>query len=89
METVVQFLFRRKLYSCVFFIDMAEKPDYIFCLLEDKELMEEFSDEVTIKTDGRQMLPKKDDYPALVALRQAIFSAVKNTKEFAGMVKHH
>jgi hypothetical protein len=88
METVVQFLFRGKLYSCVFFIDIAETPNYIFCFLEDKELMNEFSGEVTIKTDGRQMLPKKDDYPALVELRQAIFSAVKNTMEFVRLVKY-
>lgn len=82
METVVQFLFRRKLYSCVFFIDTAEHPIYIFCLLKDKELIEEFGDEISIKTDGVQMLSRRYEYPALVELRQSIFGAVRNTTEF-------
>jgi hypothetical protein len=74
------------LYSCVFFIDIAEHPIFIFCLLKDRELIEEFSDEVSIKTDGVQMLPRKYDYPALVELKQSVFGAVRNTKEFDQLV---
>lgn len=82
MLTDVQFVFRKVLYSCEAFIDYTEEPCYIFCMLRNERLIQEFGDEVTIKTDCHKLLPKKDDYPALVELRQAIFSAVKNTREF-------
>lgn len=82
METVVQFLFRGQLYSCCFLIDTMEEPSFIFCFLQDVELIKVYGDEVSIKTDGRQMLPRRADYPALIELRQAIFCAIQNTKEF-------
>ncbi len=82
MDTVVKFLFRGKLHKCEAFIDTTAEPCLIFCLFNDKELVAEFGDEVTIKTDYKQLLPKKDDYTELVELRQAIFNTVKNMKEF-------
>jgi hypothetical protein len=48
----------------------------------DKSLIKEFGDEITIKTDCKQRLPKKDDYPELIELRQAIFDAAKTTPAF-------
>ena len=87
MDNVLQFLFRGRLYSCDFFIDAMEDPIFIFCILKDNDLLVEFSDDVTIKTDGSVVLPTKNSYPELIELRQAIFSAVKNTAAFQIKIK--
>ncbi len=85
MDTELHFTFRSKTYSSTFFIDCSDYPCYIFTILEDKELIEEFGDEVTIKTDGEVHLPKKDGYPELIKLREAMFTAIKVTPEFIAM----
>ena len=82
MELVVQFIFRGKLYFCRAFIDSSEYPCLLFVFLKEKELILRFGEEVTLKTDFETLLPKKDDYPALVELRRAIFDAVKYTSAF-------
>ncbi len=82
MELNVQFKFRNKSYSCSALIDTSADPCFVFVILEDKALIKEFGEEVTIKTDGWKLLPKKDDYAELVELRQALFVAVKKFPEF-------
>lgn len=58
MHTVVQFLFRAKLFFAEAIIDASAEPLYVFCLLQDKELVQEFGEEITIKTDFEKRLPK-------------------------------
>src|SRR4051812_9929195 len=77
MDLSVQFTFRNKNYTCNIYIDSSADPCLIFVILFDKEIISEFGDEVTIKTDCEKLLPKKDDYPKLIELRQAIFDSVK------------
>lgn len=80
---VEQFIFRNKEYSCSIYIDSgSEGPFYVFVDLLDKELINEFGDEVTIKTDFKIRLSKQDDYPAIAELRQAIFNAIQTNQEF-------
>ena len=76
-------MFRHKTRNAHAYIDTTEFPFYIFTIILDRELIEAFSDEVAIKTDFNKVLPKKDDYKeGLVALRQAIFNAIRNTAPF-------
>ncbi len=82
MELNVQFKFRNKRYSCSAFIDTSADPCFVFIILEDKALIKEFGEEVTLKTDCEKLLPKADDFAELVELRQAIFVAVKKLPEF-------
>ena len=82
MDLSIQFIFRKKLFSCTVLIDKSEYPCYIFVLFEDNDLIKEFGDEITIKTDCDRLLAKKDDYPELVELRQSIFNVVKIIPEF-------
>lgn len=82
MHNSVSFSFRNAIYHCRVFIDSTMEPYYVFIDLLDKELIEMFGPEVTIKTDFEQRLPKRDDYPALVELRQAIFNAITAIPEF-------
>jgi hypothetical protein len=79
---VLSFTFRNKVYDCDFFIDNSCFPCFIFVFLKDKDLIKEFGDDITIKTDGDNRLPKKDDYPELAALRQALFDVIKTTPAF-------
>ncbi|HZF65833.1 MAG TPA: hypothetical protein VEZ55_15165 [Chitinophagaceae bacterium] len=82
MTLPTSFIFRNKEYSFEFFIDNSAFPCFIFVLLKDTDLIEEFGEEVTIKTDGVSCLPKNDDYRDLVALRQSLFDAIKPTQSF-------
>ncbi len=82
MDVELRFHFRNKEYLCNAFIDASEYPCYVFTILRDNELIKEFGDETTIKTDCERLLPKKDDHVALVALREAILYALKTTPEF-------
>ena len=88
MESTVQFSFRNKAFSCIIFIDSSEDPCYVFVILLDRDLINEFGDEITIKTDCDKCLPKKDDYAQLVALREAIFDSVKTIPEFIAAKKN-
>lgn len=82
MEIHVEFWFRSIEYSCSAFIDSSQYPCYIFTILDDPGLISEFGSDITIATDGKKRLAKKDDYAALVDLRQAIFNAIKEVPQF-------
>ena len=77
MESTLQFLFREKLFTCEVCIDCADDPFFIFMILNDQELIAEFGDEITIKTDFINLLQKRDDFEQLTVLRQCIFDCLK------------
>jgi hypothetical protein len=79
----VQFNFRNRLCQCDYIIDSSAYPGYIFTFFTDKELIAEFSADITIKTDFYKLLPKNDDYGELIKLRQVIFNAIYPLDEFA------
>jgi hypothetical protein len=82
MSLHVPFTFRKKPSSCTIYIDSSTSPCYVFVSLNDQELIHEFGEEITVKTVFTRRLPKKDDYPALIVLRDAIFHAIKDLPEF-------
>ena len=82
MDFKVQFLFRGTYYSAISYLSFDEDPCFIFVSLEGDELIKEFGEEISIKTDCEKVLPKKDSYPELEELRHAIFEAVKQTPLF-------
>ena len=51
-------------------------------MLIDKELIKEFGVDITIQTDCVNIVPRIDDYPELIELREAIFDEFKTTPEF-------
>ncbi|MBC7947760.1 MAG: hypothetical protein H7Y42_07760 [Chitinophagaceae bacterium] len=87
MDLPIEFLFRNKRSSCIVFIDSSASPCYVFAELIDADLIAEFGKEITVKTDFNQRLPKQDDYPALIEIRQIIFTAVKRLPDF--VAAHH
>jgi hypothetical protein len=74
--------FRNKTFSCEFFVDSSASPCFIFVLLKDENLIKEFEEDITIKTDGDSRLSQNDDYPELAALRQVLFDHIKTTPAF-------
>ena len=76
------FTFRSKPSVCTIYIDRSATPCYVFVDLKDLDLIQEFGEEVTVKTDFTVRLPKQDDYPALVELRDAIFTSLKELPAF-------
>ncbi|HZH66230.1 MAG TPA: hypothetical protein VEY10_15135 [Flavisolibacter sp.] len=95
MDINVPFIFRNTAYRCAIYFDTSVAPCYVFAVLDDKELIKEFGEDVSIKTDFKTRLPKQDDYQDLVVLREVIFDAVKGLPEFIakrrlanGIVKH-
>jgi hypothetical protein len=87
MGLQVHFRLRNRPHTCTIYIDSSASPCYLFVCLDDQELIHEFGEEITVKTDFNLRLPKKDDYPALVVLRDAIFNAVKELPEFSAKRK--
>jgi hypothetical protein len=83
MDFDFSFVFRDKLRYAHAYIDYKEKPYFIFTIILDSELVEEFSQEVTIKTDFNKVLPKADDIvKGMVELRQAMFDVIKESEPF-------
>ena len=87
MDLPTNFLFRNKLCRCLVFIDSSATPCYVFVELLDAGLIAEFGEEITLKTDFEKRLPKQDDYPALIEIRQSIFEAIKFLPDF--VTAHH
>src|ERR1700694_186712 len=82
MELIISFTFRNSVYSCTVLIDNTQYPFFIFVILYDQELIKEFGDEVTIKTDFERQLPKYGEDRDLEEIKQAIFAPVRNIPEF-------
>jgi hypothetical protein len=82
MDAIIEFIFREKYYKGEVFIEDSEFPCIVFLIIRDKDFIEEFGDEVVLKTDYESLLPKQDDLPQLRELREAAFSIVKNTAPF-------
>jgi len=89
MDLELQYSFRRKVHTCKAYIDVSKSPCFIFIDLWSKDLILEFGEEIAIKTDCESLLPREDDYPELICLRQAIFDSIKSTPEFLDARQHY
>jgi hypothetical protein len=84
MTSGLSFTFRSSAYEGEFFINNSRFPCFIFVLLKDEDLIKEFGTDITIKTVGNNRFGKKDDYPGVTALRQALFDVIKTTLHLLG-----
>lgn len=82
MDLQLTYTFRNQTYSAQVYFSFEKDPCYLFVILLDEELIREFTEDVSIKTDCEVVLPTNDAYPELQELRYAIFSAVIQTPEF-------
>jgi hypothetical protein len=88
MDVRIEFIFRNKRSTCKVYPDKGTIPCYFFAELNDADLIAEFGDEIAIKTDLVKRLPKKDDYPSLIDLRESIFTAIKLKPELIGNMQN-
>ena len=83
MKIPLQFRFRNKERKASAFIDNQEEPCFVFLILEDKEIIKEFGEDISIKTDFENILPSDNASVELEKLREAIFHELRRTVEFA------
>lgn len=82
MDCFFYFYFRGSKCGARAFFSFERNPYFIFLWLYDSELVLEFSDEISIKTDLEQVLPRKNDYASLVDLELTLFEALQKEPEF-------
>ncbi len=82
MDCFVYYTYRGKGCAARAFFSFEQEPFYIFLWLYDSELINEFGDEISIKTNLETVLPRKNDYKELVELEEAIFAVLKNEPTF-------
>jgi len=82
MDALIDFIFRKKNCQAEMYVEDSEFPCLVFVFLHDEELQNEFGEEIVVKTDFEQLLPKMDDFPALVELRKTVFGIIRNTERF-------
>lgn len=79
---MLNFIFRSKLYRCEALIDDTDYPLYVFIIFCDEELKAGFGNDLTLKTDFENLLPRRDDSSESFELRQTIFAALKSSALF-------
>lgn len=82
MDCFFRYIFRGELCSARAFFSFEEEPYFVFLWLYDSDIVNEFGDEVSIKTDLKKVLPRKNDYKSLIDLELAIFEALKEQPAF-------
>lgn len=82
LDTTLVFAFRDRPVSAVVFYSFEEEPLLIFVLLKDPDLFQEFGEELTLHTDCETVQFRRHDSPALKALKQTIFQAIRYTGTF-------
>jgi hypothetical protein len=87
MDVMVNFTYKGSVYQTEIYFSFEELPCYLFCFLRDPDLIREFGEDLSIKTDCEQILPMKVDYRDLSELKRCIFGAVCKTPEFMAMRK--
>jgi hypothetical protein len=82
MDCFVYYTFRGKVCAARAFFSFEQEPYFIFLWLFDSALINEFGDEISIKTDLEKVLSRKNDYKGLMELEEAIFAALKKEPAF-------
>lgn len=82
MDCFFRYTYRGSIRSARAFFSFEEEPCFIFLWLYDSDLVDEFGDEISIKTDLESVLPRRNDYKKLVELELAIFAALKEEPAF-------
>ena len=76
------FPFRTSTYPASVLFSFEEEPYFLTTTLLDTELVKEFGENLSIKTDGDAVLPHPADSEAVVQLKSAVFDYLKQTPAF-------
>ena len=83
MDFELHFNFRGKQYSCFSLIKVTEHPAIIISYPQAEELVNEFGEEITVRTDFEKLLHHDNEHPHLKSLQQIILDSAKSTPEFS------
>lgn len=88
-DTVIQFNFLDRIYSAEVIPSFTEKPFYFFILFNEKDIIKEFGDEISIATtDGQSILNSIATESRIKNLKETIFQAIKKVPEFSAKLFH-
>jgi hypothetical protein len=79
------FPFRNTTYPASVLFSFEEEPYFLMTTLLDAGLVNEFGENLSIKTDGDAVLPHPGETPATSQLKSAVFDHLKKTPAFVQM----
>lgn len=88
-DTIIQFQFLEKKFSAEVIPSFTEKPFYFFILFNEKEIIREFGDEISIATtDGESILNSTSIEIKVKNLKEIIFQEIKKVPEYSALLLH-
>ena len=88
-DTVIKFNFSDKTFSAEVIPSFTEKPFYFFILFNEKEIITEFGEELSIATtDGYSILNSLPVEHKVKALKEIIFLEIKKVPEYSEKLKN-
>ncbi|MDB5251835.1 MAG: hypothetical protein JWP27_1004 [Flaviaesturariibacter sp.] len=81
-DPFASFRFRERDYRVFFVLSFEEPPFYIFCIIDDPTLANEFGEELTLCTDGTRLIPSRVDWHALTEFKDILFQSICKTPVF-------
>jgi hypothetical protein len=89
MASEFSFTFRNTTYPATASFSFDNLPYFVFITISDRELIKEFSPEISIKTDGDEFIHSSLEKGALTDLKKDIFDSVKLSPSFLEMKKKY
>lgn len=76
------FPFRNADYKATALFSFIDEPYFLSTTLLSEELVKEFGESLSIKTDGDKVLLHPEDNAAVIELKTAVFNYLKQTPAF-------
>jgi len=90
MRYEFSFPFRNSTYLASALFSFEEEPYFLSTTLLDPDLVNEFGQSLSIKTDAEQVLHSPGDSAEVVELKSAVFNYLKKTPAFIQLkAKYH
>lgn len=90
MRYEFSFPFRNSTYLASVLFSFEEEPYFLSTTLLDTNLVNEFGQSLSIKTDGEHVLHNPSESVAVIQLKSAVFNYLKKTPAFMQLkAKYH
>jgi hypothetical protein len=90
MRYEFSFPFKNDFYLAAALFSFEEEPYFLTITLLDKDLINEFGESLSIKTDGDSVLYSLAETEAVIQLKDAVFNYLKQTPAFKQLkAKYH
>lgn len=82
MEHQINFTYKEQIYPAKVVLSLQDDGCYVFCIIQDSQLIREFGSDIDIPTDGELVLPDRIIGKEVIEFKTAILEAVKKIPEF-------